>query len=379
MKLIHISDLHLGKNLNGFSLLKDQEDILKQIRDIIRKESPDGVIVAGDVFDKSVPPVEAVELFDDFLVQLVMYKLQVFVISGNHDSPERIAYGGRIMETSGIHLSPVYNGNVMPVTLRDDYGEIKIYLLPFIKPTHVRRYFEEETIESYTDAIRVAIDHMNVDKTKRNILVTHQFVTDAVRSESEDISVGGSDNVDAAVFEGFDYVALGHLHRAQNAGSNQIRYCGTPLKYSFSESADEKSVTVIEFAEKGNLRVRTIELCPLRDMVKIRGSYEEVTARDFYAGTTYQEDYVQITLTDEEDIPDVIGKLRSIYKNLMKIEYNNKRTRQNAEIACVSDVEKKSPFQIFSEFYEKQNNTEMTSEQAKFMQSLITEVWEDEE
>ena len=379
MKLIHISDLHLGKNLNGFSLLKDQEDILKKIMEIIRKESPDGVIVAGDVFDKSVPPVEAVELFDDFLVQLVMYKLQVFVISGNHDSPERIAYGGRIMETSGIHLSPVYNGNVMPVTLRDDYGEIKIYLLPFIKPTHVRRYFEEETIESYTDAIRVAIDHMNVDKTKRNILVTHQFVTDAVRSESEDISVGGSDNVDAAVFEGFDYVALGHLHRAQNAGSNQIRYCGTPLKYSFSESADEKSVTVIEFAEKGNLRVRTIELCPLRDMVKIRGSYEEVTARDFYAGTTYQEDYVQITLTDEEDIPDVIGKLRSIYKNLMKIEYNNKRTRQNAEIACVSDVEKKSPFQIFSEFYEKQNNTEMTSEQAKFMQSLITEVWEDEE
>ena len=225
MKLIHLSDLHLGKRVNEFSMLEDQRDILKIILDIIDREEPDAVILAGDIYDKPVPPAEAVQLFDDFLYNLARRDLQIFVISGNHDSPERIAFGSRLLDRSGVHLSPVYHGEVEPVVLEDRYGPVCIYMLPFIKPTHVRRYFPDEGIESYTDAVRTAIRKMGVDRSSRNVLVTHQFVTGAARSESEETSVGGSDNVDAQVFDDFDYVALGHIHGPQNIDSERIRYC----------------------------------------------------------------------------------------------------------------------------------------------------------
>ena len=230
MKIMHLSDLHLGKRVNEFSMLEDQEYILTKIINIIDEQEPQVVIIAGDVYDKSVPSAEAVELFDDFLVRLSKRNLKVFVISGNHDSAERIAFGGRLMDKSGIYMSPVYNGKVEPITLADDYGEVNFYMLPFVKPSNVRRFYPEYEIGSYTDAIKAAIDTMNMDANKRNVLITHQFVTGALRSESEEISVGGTDNVDANVFEDFDYVALGHIHRAQKCGSEFIRYSGTPLK-----------------------------------------------------------------------------------------------------------------------------------------------------
>ena len=250
MKLIHLSDLHLGKRVNEYSMLEDQEYILKKIINVIDDEKPDGVIIAGDVYDKSIPSAEAVQLFDDFLVQLAKRSLKVFVISGNHDSPERIAFGSRIMDASGIHMSPVYSGDITPIPLEDEFGTVNIYILPFIKPAHVRRYAENE-ITTYTEAVEYVISKLNIDPANRNVLVTHQFVTGALRSESEEISVGGSDNVDAYVFEPFDYVALGHIHSPQTCGSENIRYCGTPLKYSFSEVHDKKSVTVVELREKG--------------------------------------------------------------------------------------------------------------------------------
>ena len=375
MKLIHLSDLHLGKRVNEYSMLEDQEYILKKIVNIIDEEQPDGVIIAGDVYDKSVPPADAVQLFDDFLVQLSRRSLEVFVISGNHDSPERIAFGSRIMDAGGIHLSPVYSGKIAPFAMKDEYGTVNIYMLPFIKPAMVRRFCEEE-IATYTDAVRYVVSQMNVDPSERNVLITHQFVTGASRSESEEISVGGTDNVDAGVFEAFDYVALGHIHSPQNCGSDRIRYCGTPLKYSFSEARDQKSVTVVELAEKGDVSYRTVDLIPQYDMVELKGTYEELTAKSFYENTTWQEDYTHLTLTDEEDIPDAIGKLRTVYHRLMKLDYDNRRTRSNAEIGGESEIDSKSPLELFKDFYSLQNNQPMSPEQTEFMRELIEKTWE---
>ena len=378
MKFIHLSDLHIGKRVNEFSMIEDQEYILKRILKIIDDEAPDGVIIAGDVYDKPVPSAEAVELFDDFIVRLSKRDLSVYIISGNHDSPERLAFGNRLMAASNIYFSSVYNGKTERFELTDEYGTTAIHMLPFVKPSHVRRFYPDDRIESYTDAIAVAVREMHLNQDDRNMIITHQFVTGAERSDSEDISVGGTDNVDASAFDGFDYVALGHIHRPQNVGSDIIRYCGSPLKYSFSEAPYEKSVTVVELKEKGNTSVRTVPLTPMRDMVELKGTYEELTLKSFYEGTSYREDYVHITLTDEEDIPDVVQKLRVIYRNLMKLDYDNKRTRHQTEINGAEDVAVKSPLELFAEFYEQQNGAEMSDEQAKHMEVLIEKIWEEQ-
>ena len=375
MKFLHLSDLHIGKRVNEFSMLEDQEYILTKIINIIDDEKPDAVIIAGDVYDKSVPSAEAVQLFDDFLCRLAQRKLQVFVISGNHDSAERMAFGGRLMDISGVHMSPVYNGNVEPISLDDEFGKVNFFMLPFVKPANVRRFFEDAQIESYTDAVRVAVENMNVNSDERNVIVTHQFVTGAEKCESEEISVGGSDNVDASVFDCFDYVALGHIHGPQNIGSERVRYCGTPLKYSFSEAKHKKSVTIVEMGAKGSLEIKTIALEPKRDMREIKGTYAEITLKENYINTN-TDDYMHITLTDEEDIPDAIGKLRVVYPNLMKLDYDNKRTRSSAKLDIIKNIEQRSPLDLFSEFYEKQNNQPMTDGQSEFMKSLIESIWE---
>ena len=376
MKIVHLSDLHLGKRVNEFSMLEDQAYILSSILRIIDDVGPEAVIVAGDVYDKPVLPAEAVELFDDFLWQLARRKVQVFVVSGNHDSPERIAFASRLIDHSGIHLSPVYSGQVVPITLADEYGPVRFYMLPFVKPTHVRRYFEDKEISSYTDALRVAVDAMAMDKTVRNVLITHQFVTGAARSESEDVSVGGTDNVDAAVFDGIDYVALGHIHGPQNIGEPRIRYAGTPLKYSFSEAGHVKSVTVATLGEKGNLQVETIPLTPRRDLRELRGFYSDLVTRANYEGTA-TDDYLHITLTDEEDIPDVINRLRVIYPNLMKLDYDNRRTRAGGQIGAAADVTSKTPLDLVAELYEQQNGQPLSGEQVRFAGELIEKIWEE--
>ncbi len=378
MKFIHLSDLHIGKRVNEYSMLEDQQYILSQILNIIDETNPDAVIIAGDVYDKSVPPAEAVSVFDFFLVELSKRDLYVFVISGNHDSPERIAFGNRLMQASKIYMSPVYNGTISPVTLEDEYGKINIWMLPFVKPVHVRKFNEDAEISTYTDAMLIAVGNLDVAPAERNLMITHQFVTGAERTESEEISVGGTDNVDASVFEIFDYTALGHIHRPQNCKSEKIRYSGTPLKYSFSEAKDRKSVTLVELKEKGNLSVDTVELTPKRDMVEIKGKYDEIMLRDFYKNTSYQEDYVHITLTDEFDIPDAISKLRTVYHNLMKLDYDNLRTRTLNSVNGSENIETKSPYEHFSEFYEKQNNQPMSDSQSAFMKKLIEEIWEAE-
>ncbi len=376
MKIMHLSDLHLGKRVNEFSMLEDQIYILNEIINIIDEQKPKVIILAGDIYDKPIPPAEAVEIFDDFLYKLSKRNLYVFIISGNHDSAERIAFGSRLFDKSGIYLSPVYNGKISPICIDDKYGKVNFYMLPFIKPVHVRRFFPDAEIYTYTDALSTVISDMHIDTAQKNILITHQFVTGSSRTESEDVSVGGSDNVDADIFKDFDYVALGHIHRSQSCGSEYIRYCGTPLKYSFSESKDTKSITVIDIKEKGNIKLDFIPLTPLRDMVEIKGSYNELMLKSFYENTSLTDDYVHITLTDEEDIPDVITKLRVVYKNIMKLDYDNQRTKKSSEINLINDMESKSPLELFDTFYELQNGKHLSDTQRVFLKNIIEEIWE---
>ena len=375
MKLIHLSDLHLGKRLNEFSLIEDQKYILKEILRIICEERPNAVIIAGDIYDKAVPSSEAVALFDDFLWRAAAGGTRVIVISGNHDSPERIAFGSRLMDYAGVYLSPVYDGTIEPIEIEDKYGTVAFYMLPFVKPINVRRFFPDIQISDYTDAVRCALEAIEINPDVRNVLITHQFVTGAERSDSEDIPVGGIDNVDASVFDGFDYVALGHLHAPQFVGRETVRYCGTPLKYSFSEKDHIKSVTVVELEEKGRVSVRTVPLEPAHDMREIRGTYDQLTLKSSYECTA-TEDYLHVILTDEEDVPDALARLRTIYPNIMKLDYDNKRTRNTAN-ADLPDVSRfKSEDALFADFFEKQNGRSMSERQAAYSAELFEKIKE---
>lgn len=374
MKIMHLSDLHIGKRLNAFSLIEDQKYILEQIIKTAEKEHPDAILIAGDVYDKSIPSEEAVLLLDQFISTLARKKIKTFIISGNHDSAERLSFGSELMKNNDIFITRSYNGTVPCHTLCDEYGDVNIYMLPFVKPSQVRAYHPDAQIETYTDALRTVIDGIGIDKTRRNIFVCHQFVTGAQRSESEIISVGGSDNVDASVFEDFDYVALGHIHGPQNIGSEKIRYCGTPLKYSFSEENHSKSVTMAEFKEKGDMTISTIPLSPLRDLRTVRGFFDDIENSHNHTGEN-TDDYVQVVLTDEEDVPDAMDRLRAIYPYIMQLKYDNRRTRENARLDDIENIEEKSPLELFSELYQKMNNKEMTTEQTEYMSALIDEIW----
>lgn len=380
MKIIHTADLHIGKNVNGFSMIEEQQHVFEQICNIVRQQTPDAVLIAGDVYDKSVPSAEAVQLFDEFLTKLtesITSDAHIFIISGNHDSPERIAFGAEIMRRQNIHLSPVCNGDVKPVIISDKDGPVAFYMLPFIKPVAVRHFFENEEIRTYTDAMRLAIAKMNIDKSMRNVLICHQFVTNAERSESEETIVGGLDNVDAQVFNGFDYVALGHLHRPQSCERPTIRYSGSPLKYSFSEVNDNKTITIANMDANGGVGFDFIPISPLHDWVDLRGSYNELTSLLYYESKPeLRESFVRVTLTDENDIPDAIGKLRSIYHNIMELRYDNKRTQTNSSIvANKKDDTKITPVQMFADFYEMQNGeSSLTAEQQAFIGEIMERV-----
>ena len=379
MKLIHLADLHLGKQVNGFSMMEDQRYILEEIIRMIRQEEADAVMIAGDVYDKPVPPAEAVSLFDEFLETLAKMGKEVFVISGNHDSAERLAFGSGLMNRSGIHISPVYSGEIQPVTVSDEYGEVNFWLLPFLKPVHVRRFIEDEkekeTVKTYDQALQYVLSHLPVDPQIRNILLTHQFITGAKTSDSEDFSVGGIDHVEAENFRPFDYTAIGHIHRPQKAGSETIRYCGSPLKYSFSEADREKSVPVIELGKKGDISLRLEPLSPLHDMREIRGTYEQVTEKSFYEQKDLQSCYVRVTLTDEEDVPDALGKLRLVYPLLMRLDYDNTRTRIQNEVSGEEAAEVKTPEDLLEDFYRLQNNHDMNERQKHIAKQCIGKVF----
>ena len=372
MKLFHLSDLHIGKRVNEFSMIEDQKYILTQILYAADQEKPDGILISGDVYDRTIPTAEAVQVFDAFLTRLSEQKIPAFIISGNHDSAERLAFGSSLMGKSGIYFSKVYDGTVEKIPMQDAYGTVWIYLLPFLRPSTIRHALPEraEEVQSAADAVRIALEQTKIDEKERNVLLAHQFVTGAKRCDAEELQVGDVDQIPAELFALFEYVALGHIHSPQKVGRETVRYCGAPLKYSFSEAGQEKSITVGELKEKGSVDLRTIPLKPLHDLRKIRGTYLEVTAKSFYENRDC-EDYLQVTLTDEEDVPDGMAKLRTIYPNLMRLEYDNKRTRSNAEVRAAERVEEKSELELFQEFYELQNNQSMTEVQEQFVEELL--------
>lgn len=383
MKFLHISDLHFGKKLNEFSLIEDQQFIVYKILQAIDELKPDAVLIAGDIYDKGIPTIEAVKLFDTFLCRLAERKLEVFIISGNHDSPERMTCGASLMETSGIHFSRAYDGTVCKYELSDKNGPVNIYLLPYIKPAIVKAALEAqgkadeaENITSYDSAVEAAISQMKVDWSQRNVLIAHQFVTGSARCDSEDISIGGSDNISAELFSKFDYVALGHLHGMQKAGGENIRYSGSPLKYSFSEVNHKKGGLMVELEEKGSLKVKPVLFVPQHDLRCIKGTYEELTLKKYWEqmGDSIN-DYLHITLTDEEEIPEGFARLQLIYKNLVSLQYDNSRTQKDNKIEALSQIENISPLDLFERFYELQNNQKFSIEQRKFAQELIEDIW----
>ena len=376
MKLLHLSDLHIGKRVHEFSMLADQRYILEEILQIAKAEKVDGVLLSGDIYDKAVPSGEAVQLCDWFLTALVQENLSIFIISGNHDSPERLSFGAQLLNAGGVHISPPFNGSVEKVRLQDEFGAVDIYLLPYLKPAHVRPFFPDTDISDYDSAVRAVVDSIVPDTAARNVILSHQFVTGAARSESEELSIGGLEDIAADIFHAFDYVALGHIHRPQSVGGRDtLRYCGTPLKYSFSEAGHQKSVTLVELKEKGRVELSFLPLTPLHDMREIRGSYEELTLRSSYAGTDL-EDYLHVTLTDEEEVPNALGKLRGIYKNIMKLDYDNIRTRSYTQITATEDLPLKTPLALFEELYYLQNNQSMTAPQRDLVLELLEEIQE---
>ena len=341
MKFAHIADLHIGKRVNDFSMLEEQRYIFKEIIEIIRHEDADAVLVAGDIYDKSQPSAEAVALCDDFFYSLSRLDKDIFIISGNHDCPERIAYGARLLENTKFHIAPVFNGEMKRTELFDEFGKVNVYMLPFVKPVGVRKYIG--TADNYTQAVKAVIDKADINQEERNILVAHQFVTGALRCDSEELTVGTLDNVDATVFDKFDYVALGHIHRPQCVGRESIR--------------------------------KTVPLKPFHDMVHLKGEFKELMTPGSHIFNT--DDYIYVTLTDEQDIPDAIGRLRILYPNIMKLDYDNTRTRKYNDSfdADIEQRQEKQPIELFEELYELQNNQQMDNEQREYINHIIEEIW----
>ncbi|MDR2296682.1 MAG: exonuclease SbcCD subunit D [Clostridiales Family XIII bacterium] len=374
MKLLHLADLHLGKRVNEFSMIEDQKHILERILRISEEERPDGVLIAGDVYDKSQPSAEAVELLDEFLTSLTACGRPVFMIGGNHDSPERLSFGSRILRKNGLHIAGAFAGTLQRVSQEDAHGIVNIYMLPFLKPAMLRPFLEQPA-ESYDAAVRAVVSAAGIDEGERNVLLAHQFAVSGLRqparSESEALSVGGLDNVDISAFAPFDYVALGHLHRPQSIGRATVRYAGSPLKYSFSEARHEKSATLVELGEKGDLSIRPAPLVPLRDLREIKGPLAALlhAGREDAEGA---EDYIRATLTDEEALYDAIGCLRGVYPNLMALDFENSRSRQAVlSQSADADAAEKSPMELFAAFYRLQNNDDPTPEQLRVMERIF--------
>ncbi|MDO5580668.1 MAG: exonuclease SbcCD subunit D [Planctomycetia bacterium] len=374
MKFLHLSDLHLGKRIKEYSMIEDQKYILDQIIKIAETNRPDAVIIAGDIYDRSLPSEEAVNLFDSFLNDLTQYTDNVFILCGNHDSPERLAFGRKIFQKHKIHFSAVFNGPPEPITLEDQWGKVYVHMLPFIKPAIVRSFYNEIQIENCQQAMEAVIQSMNINTEERNILIAHQFLTDGITSESEIRFVGGTDNIDADLFSDFDYTALGHLHCPQSIKCDTIRYAGSPLKYSLSEVDHKKSVVLAELKEKGKADIQIIPLIPLHEMRKIRGPYSDLIKAECAEGEK-RDDYVWIVLTDEDELPNALREFRSVYPNVMELKYDNCRTRSHSQTETLKDVEKISPLDAFEKLYVSQNNQEMTEEQKEFLLQLINTIW----
>lgn len=378
MKLIHTSDLHIGKMVNEFSMLKDQEFVLKQMIDIAKEERADALLIAGDIYDRNIPPSDAVAIFDQFVSELIKEGILVLLISGNHDSPERLSFASRILEKKGFYIAGVYDGTVKNVTLTDEYGKLNIHLIPYVKPPITKHLLEKEEIVTYENSVKAILDTIPLDKNERNILITHYFITNlGIEPECSDsetrISVGGTDNIDVSLFDDFDYVALGHIHGPQRIGRETVRYAGSPLKYSFSEVFHKKSVTVLEIKEKGDINIRMREIKPLHDLRKIKGQLEDLMSKEVYSMADTM-DYLQVTLTNQEELVDPIGTLRSIYPNVMQLILEKNIRTQDSTTTKIDHMKSKSTLEIYKEFYESVTEREFDMERNLVMTMAIDDI-----
>ncbi|MDO4581632.1 MAG: exonuclease SbcCD subunit D [Bacillota bacterium] len=374
MRFFHLADLHIGKRLNEFELLDDQQHILRQIIELAAERRPQAIVIAGDVYDKAAPAAEAYSLYDQFITELARLDQPLLLISGNHDSPERLGCGSRIMAAQNVHIAGVFSGTAERVAIADGEGETLFWLLPFVRPAQVRRYYPEQRIDSYDEALRTVLQATPPVSGRLNVLVAHQFVTAAglqpERSDSEQISVGGLDNIDAGAFCGYDYVALGHLHRAQSIGAPHIRYAGSPLKYSFSEATQQKSLTEVELHYGAEPRIELLPLTPRRDLREIRGSLEQLTQPEVYQQAD-TADYLHVTLTDEADLLDPLGVLRAVYPNIMRLDYDNSRYAEIKSSTAADAVTEKSAEQLFRDFYKLQQNIDLEPEKEIIVSELL--------
>ena len=381
MKILHLADLHIGKIVLEQSMLEDQKYMLKKIIEKIKEEKIELILISGDVYDRSVPPSEAVTCLSNFLKTLIKdLNLKVCMIAGNHDSKERLGFGSEIFADDGLYISADYNGTIDKVELEDEFGKLNVYMLPYIKPVEVRGYFDGKEINSYNEAVKLIIEKENIDKTVRNIILSHQFVTsgneEPERSESETLTLGGTENVDISCYKDFDYVALGHIHGPQRIGRDTARYAGTILKYSFSEVNQNKCLTILDFKEKDNIEIDTsIIINPIRDMRVIRGPIEKLISEEVYKNTN-REDYIRAIITNEEQVYDAIGKIKKVYPNTLRLDIENSKSEfnQDIQISDLDNIKKKDEVQLFNEFYQFQNNQELNEAQLSIVKQVVKEV-----
>ena len=376
MKILHLADLHLGKRVNEFSMLEDQRYILNQILDIVEEEAVEVVMICGDVYDKGIPPVDAIELLDDFLWKLAEKDCRTLMISGNHDSGDRLGFGKHLFQNSNLFIVSQFSGEIEKITIPCGNLPVNFYMLPFVKPVIVNQSLGIHT-QSYQECLRYLIEHTKIDPEEMNLLMAHQFVTAGKEnpelSDSETSSLGGIDNVDYRIFDPFDYVALGHIHKPQAMGRPQVRYSGSILKYSFSEIRKEKEVVLLHIEENKKMEMSFRKLKPLRDMREIKGTIRQLMEGEIRLGN--HEDYVQVTLTDEEEILDAIGKVRTVFPNVMQICLENRRYARQQQIrAEEQDILHQDPLQLFAEFYKMQNNIELEEEEAEKIKTIFEEV-----
>lgn len=364
MKILHLADLHLGKRVDETSFYDDQRFLINEIISAAVKNAVDAVIIAGDVYDKSTPSAEAVTLLDFLLSALAENRINAYIVSGNHDSAERLSYASGVFRSGGIYISGVYSGAPDKYTFEKNGERVNFYLLPFFKPVNARRFFPDKEINTYSEAMELTLSSAEIDEGETNILVTHQLVTGYKQSGSEELNIGGIDSIDLSLFSSFDYVALGHIHKKQSFSDGKIVYPGTPMKYSLSEAADEKDLTLITVNGK-KITSEAVKINRLRDLREIRGAFCDIISGE-------SDDYVYITLTDEDDVPEAVKDLQKKYPHLMRVRYDNSRTRFNA---VVEAEEEESPLSAFSSLYLKQNNTDMNEEQTEFVKNIIDEIW----
>lgn len=384
MKILHLSDLHIGKIVLEQSMLEDQKYMLDQIIDEIKKEKIEVVLISGDVYDRSVPPADAVDVLDNFLKVLIKdLKIKVFMIAGNHDSKERLNFGSKIFANDGLYICANYNGKLDKVELEDEFGKLNIYMLPYIKPVEVKKYFEDMEILSYNDAVKAVLENEEINKDERNIIISHQFVTagneEPEKSDSETIFLGGTENVDVSCYSDFDYVAIGHIHGPQRIGRDTARYAGTMLKYSFSEVNQNKCLTVLDFREKDSLDIKLVPIKPLRDMRVIKGPIEELLKEENYI-TTNREDYIRAIITNEEPVYDAIGQIKKVYPNTLRLDIENSKVTAGLEanMTNLDNIKKKDEVELFNEFFNFQHNQDLSDIQLEIIKNVVKEVKKEE-